>query len=102
MKHTLKPAKNYLPEAVLYTIVSLIMFLFLTLNTFGSLAYLFEMLIAGILMIASGVAALVAAGLTLYHAPAQKDRRIAYVCIMVLALAALAYITILSRSSTGQ
>lgn len=97
MKKSFKTPTDYAYQSVLYTIISLIIFSFLILNLHRTdYGFIFEAFGALILMIATGVAALVAAGLTLYHATDWQGRRLAYICIVALIAAATVYIVSIS------
>lgn len=81
-----KAPTDYLREAVIYTIASLMLFSFIVFNNQTDMGMFFPLLGAGILMIATGLAAMVAIGLAFFRPTQPRSRRVALVCFMALAV----------------
>jgi hypothetical protein len=79
-----KTPADYSREAVIYTTAFSMLFSFLMLNTETHIGMLFPLLIAGILTVATGLAALVAMSLTFFRPVQLRSRRVALTCFAVL------------------
>lgn len=79
-----KAPTDYSREAVIYTIAFMLLISFLILNTEQHMGMIFTLLIAFILCVASGLAALVAVAITFFRPVLPRDRRLALVCFVLL------------------